>query len=113
MASTTIGPTIRGGADAPRSDHTFHIAREGELRCKTSLVRASVIIGGMENYVVKSGDALVVIEMLEIFLLGTSDVAGIITALAGNDCDESKSFELIEISEGHVVAAAWRYEECP
>ena len=40
---------------------------------------------------------------------------GIITALAGNDCDEdeSKSFELIEISEGRVVAAAWRYEECP
>ena len=67
------------------------------------------------NYLGKSGDALVGIEMLEIFLLGTSDVAGIITALAGNDCDEdgSKSFELIEISEGQVVAAAWRYEDCP
>ena len=53
--------------------------------------------------------------MLEIFLLGPSDVAGIITALVGNDCDEdgSKSFELIEITEGQVVAAAWRYEERP
>ena len=46
------------------------------------------------------------VEELETFLLRQSDVAGIVTALAENagDGNGSRRFELIETSDGQVVA---------
>ena len=48
---------------------------------------------------------------MEYFLLGPTDVAGIFMALAEHACDGvgGRRFELIETSEGCVVADAARY----
>ena len=74
----------------PRSDHTFHSTRESdrELNANHSWnLRERVIIRGMEDYLGGSADTMVGVEELETYLLGPSDVAGIIAVLAKNGCD--------------------------
>ena len=76
--------------------------QQDEFDASRSLsARKRVIIRGMDYDFGKSVDVLVGVEELETYLLGPTDVAGIITAWC-------RRFEMIETSEGQVPAAAGR-----
>ena len=49
-------------------------------------MRERVVIRGKESYSEKSGKILVEVKEFECFLLGPTDVAGIVGALAENAC---------------------------
>ena len=81
--------------DTPRSDHIFHSARELELRYLQD-EQGSAAVRGMEDCLGKSEDVLVGVEELETYLLGLTDVAGNISALAEHACvgNGMRRFEL-------------------
>ena len=70
-----------------------------------------VIIRGMEDHIGRSEDIMAEVEALQTYLLGPSQVAGIIAVLAKNLCDRGgcRRFVNFKKSEGNVVAAAGRY----
>ena len=66
----------------------------------------------MEDYLGRSEEILVEVEELETYLLGPSDVAGVVTGLAKKACDGGGNwrFVLIKRKEGKLVAGARQYD---
>ena len=88
---------------ASASDRKLSVELELRYQSRPWSARERVKIRGMEDYLEKSGVFLVGVDELEA-LLGSTDVAGIITALAEEACEGpgSRRFELIETSEGQM-----------